>query len=461
MDENESDLLFYNCGIIIHSEVYGKPKIYLSSSEEPIVIYDCALEYVTKCYPYPHQRSEITYHHEGYSYYPHIKILNLRIVDKKIKFMTLYIQKRNYIIKTNGYNIIDLEKNKIKYRQKIIPLMYMRTQNQVPEAYTMWKEFDTKVAVLAGGSMFTVALVGAVSKLRFLLDKVILWCCTSGGAILGMLYLLGFTDEEMLDAMMNMNFTECMPEHSSKLMMVINFIQNGSLNDGQKIIENKLRSMIKAKINQDTITFRELYHRYKKVLIMTTVNISVSKTWYLSIATTPDLDIIKAAMMSSALPLMWPAREYNNHLFIDGGVCDNFPISEGLNYSKYMAVASWLDVNKDECKGKLHEIFISTLNVPINESIIGIRSSRTLSTFQDKTSIQSSPIEYIKAIGKVIGNSNTLISDSLSNILTIPIYSTVDNSFQMTKENLLNIYEEGQYYTKEFIIGLHKTVKAK
>ena len=448
--------------LIIHTDSILNPKIYLYKTETPKVIHDNILNITLPYYPAPHQRSEIQYLHDFHKIHNNFRILDFNVLNYTNDLeLCLYIKGKTYQILPNCYNYIDLEKKSIKHKYfvaKIFKLKPVKSQLFKYELKYNWEnEMKVDTIILAGGSMYTIALVGSISILRKVIDNSQLWICTSGGAILGLMCILGFTDIEIFKIITEMNFDDCSPAQSNGLVTFYNFIRTFSLSDGQKLIEKKLREIVKEKIGTDTITFRELYLKYKKIFVVTTVNISVNSTWYLSIASTPDMDVITGVMLSSALPLIWPPQEYQNHLFIDGGVCDNFPIYHAYNKNKYKRVANHLDKFPDTEKTKLIEIYENTSFAKhefnqITKTLIALKTNYTLSYFKSQTEIKSSIMEFVKAIGKSIGNDGKSYPLFDSNIINIPIYTETENTFQMTKQEIYDIYEEGKYYTKSFLI---------
>ena len=451
-----------HCIIIIHSDTYLDAKIYLSGEhKDPIIIYDNKLEIETKYYGLPHMRSEIICYNETKLYTPHYRLLDLNVMTDEDMFL-IHVTNTDFIIKGNFYNYIDLEKKTIVYsRKNTIPLYRNKLLpifNDFKEEHMFnWKkDIDLHSVVFAGGSMYTLAMLGAVTKLRSLLEKANLWCCTSGGAILGILLIIGLSNEDIKKTIYEINFGNYVDDQSNVYLMMYNLIKDYSLSNGQYLIEKKIREMVKNKIGIDTITFRELYLKYNKILVMTTVNISVSSTWYLSFVTTPDLDIVKAAMMSSALPFIWPPQEYQNHLFIDGGICNNFPIDQTYCYEKYMKAANHLKLYPNATKQELNNIFDQNkinLNYikTLDEHIVAICTQKMISTSKTKVDLCSSLFEYGKAIGNVIANEPASHPNLTKNICKIPIYSNIDNTFQMKKNEINELIEEGEYYSHHFL----------
>jgi NTE family protein len=74
------------------------------------------------------------------------------------------------------------------------------------------------------------------------------------------------------------------------------------------------------------ITLMEFYKKTKKKIICTTVCLTTKKVEYISYENYPDLPLKLLYKMTSAIPLLLPPVEYNNKLYVDGGLIDNFPI---------------------------------------------------------------------------------------------------------------------------------------
>tara|TARA_B100001094_G_scaffold78167_1_gene74454 strand:+ start:188 stop:1138 length:951 start_codon:yes stop_codon:yes gene_type:complete len=64
----------------------------------------------------------------------------------------------------------------------------------------------------------------------------------------------------------------------------------------------------------------------KPRLTFSTLNLHKRKTVYIDTRTHPDMKIIDAVMMSCSIPILFPTVEYQEELYVDGAVCDPFPI---------------------------------------------------------------------------------------------------------------------------------------
>jgi predicted acylesterase/phospholipase RssA len=73
-------------------------------------------------------------------------------------------------------------------------------------------------------------------------------------------------------------------------------------------------------------TLREMKELYGKSLIFCTYNLTEKKSEYLSADNHPDLSCLDAIRMSSNLPFLFSSYKYKENEYIDGAVCDSFPI---------------------------------------------------------------------------------------------------------------------------------------
>jgi NTE family protein len=71
---------------------------------------------------------------------------------------------------------------------------------------------------------------------------------------------------------------------------------------------------------------KELYNKTNKYLSITSVCLDTHEAVYISHETFPDIPVWKAILMSCSIPLIFKPIEWENKLYIDGGLVDNFPL---------------------------------------------------------------------------------------------------------------------------------------
>lgn len=175
--------------------------------------------------------------------------------------------------------------------------------------------------VFAGGGIKGFVFIGVIKYLEEsnVMQYIDTFIGTSIGAYYSILYIIGYTSKEMYQFAKNFDFSK-----SSNLNFK-NILENFSFDDCQNfiIVFNKL---LKAKNIDENITLIELYKKTKKKIILTTVCLTDRKTEYISYENYPDLPLLIALRMTTCVPLLFPPVKYNNKLYVDGGVLDNFPI---------------------------------------------------------------------------------------------------------------------------------------
>jgi len=114
-----------------------------------------------------------------------------------------------------------------------------------------------------------------------------------------------------------------------------------------------------------------LKETFNKEMIATTYNLTDDKREYLSPTSHPDLSVLHAIRMSCTFPFLFEPYKYEDKLYLDGGIVDNFPIeyemddenlSIGINTTmnykrKYSYELGYLDLIY-----KIFHVFMSTIN---------------------------------------------------------------------------------------------------
>jgi NTE family protein len=176
-----------------------------------------------------------------------------------------------------------------------------------------------------------------------------------------------------------------------------------------------LSELLKKKNINPTITLLELYKLTKKKVIGTTVCITTRQTEYISYENYPELNLITFMRMSSAVPFIFSPITYNNKLYIDGGISDNFPIN----------------------------LFNDTL-----ENVIGFNITSIYFNIKEIKDI----IDYFLIImGIFITNSIKQYNDSKYKNIVYNLNIDTSNSldFNMNNKDKKNLYINGYKYMKE------------
>jgi len=178
------------------------------------------------------------------------------------------------------------------------------------------------VLCLSGGGNKGVCHLGALhyAYKHNILDNVDVYISTSVGSLIACMLSVGYTPIDIFTEWINNDMS-----HDIKNFNLLNLSSEFSLCK-YEYIEQMMEEKIKDKVGF-VPTLDEIFQQFEKHLIFTTYNYTLKTVEYVDRFTHPSLSCIKAVKMSSSLPIIFPPVKYNNYMYIDGGLGDNFPIS--------------------------------------------------------------------------------------------------------------------------------------
>lgn len=178
--------------------------------------------------------------------------------------------------------------------------------------------------VLSGGGIQGLAYIGLVRYLEEInyISKIEKFAGTSAGALGCLMVVLGYTSNQMEDLVVNLDFKSFSEKEEISL---ISLIENYGISSGKKI-DDLFRIIIKKKMGNPNITFKELYEKTKKELNILVSNLSLGKYDVLNHINSPDMSVYLAVRLSLNIPFLFKPIEYNGCLYVDGGVMNNYPI---------------------------------------------------------------------------------------------------------------------------------------
>jgi len=177
-----------------------------------------------------------------------------------------------------------------------------------------------KNIVFAGGGFKGWAYIGTIKALHEYINfsQIEQIIGVSIGSFFGLMYLLNFDSDFLLDFSMNLDFKELCD------IDIDNIIENQSIFVGTKFTD-LIKQIISYKLDPD-VTFSELKKYSNKKFTVNALNISDSKLEYFNYDLTPDIKVVDAIRASCGLPFLFPAYQINGKFYLDGGICNNCPI---------------------------------------------------------------------------------------------------------------------------------------
>tara|TARA_B100000795_G_scaffold136703_1_gene102096 strand:+ start:652 stop:1494 length:843 start_codon:yes stop_codon:yes gene_type:complete len=275
-----------------------------------------------------------------------------------------------------------------------------------------------KNLVLSAAGINGYIFLGGIKYLmeKNLLDNLENILGTSVGSILGLLYILGFTIDEIIELA-----TKISPDTIFNITgkNVISFISDYGIDNGEKIIKI-IKIICEKKVGNSNITFQELYNIKNITFTVSALNVNKKSLVYFSHKNYPNLEVYKAIRMSTSIPIIFKPYIFEDQYFVDGGVID--PCS--------------LDFFKNT-----KETLVFMISSKKNIKIKNITDYLTELVF--------SPIE--KVIDNYYDKPNIIIFESKDNegldfeIKKDRIKELIENGFNITKEEINDILE---YFTR-------------
>jgi NTE family protein len=269
-----------------------------------------------------------------------------------------------------------------------------------------------KNLILSGGGSKGFCFVGAIEVLynNSLLNDIDCYIGTSIGSFIVSLLCLGYTPDELSCLILNFNFKKLEPN-----IDVENIFNLLGLDCGSKFTIF-IKKCIKMKSNNENITFKELYELTKKKLIISATCLTDNTIHYFDYKNNPDLPIWLAIRMSTCVPFIFEPVKYNDKLYVDGGILDNFPIQ-----------------------------LVNSINQSIGITVI----DKELNNNNKINDI----IDYVKTLFNCMfsGNHEIKIKKYINNIITINTSNYNFLKFDITSDDIHNMYNIGKICADNFL----------
>lgn len=224
-----------------------------------------------------------------------------------------------------------------------------------------------KNLVFKGGGVLGVAYAGAFNVLE---DKNILKniegvAGTSAGAIAALSVTLGYSSDEIKKILFNIKFKKFQDK-----MTVIDFPRKYGIYKGDYIL-TWIKEIIQTKTGNAEVTFTDLYNDSHIDLKVFACDLNQASPQEFSKSETPNVKVAEAIRASMSIPFLFHAWKFpdgnpNDHIFVDGGVMYNFPMTAFENSENTLGffiktVDDHVDLNYNQITTFAHRIFKSML----------------------------------------------------------------------------------------------------
>ena len=195
---------------------------------------------------------------------------------------------------------------------------------------------NIKHLVIGGGGPNGFMFFGALKYLKehqfWNIENIKTIYTTSAGSLIGSIMSLNYNLDDIEEYILKRPWDKLQPIEPENIMNI--WREKGVFDE--KFVFDILKPLLSCVSLDSNITLKEL-HNYNNIDLH--IFTSKIKNGYfecvdLNHQTYPDLELYRAITMSSAFPIAFKPIEYKGEYFIDGGLCNNFPLNTCLNETK-------------------------------------------------------------------------------------------------------------------------------
>ncbi len=262
---------------------------------------------------------------------------------------------------------------------------------------------NIETIIFGGGGIRCITYIGALKVLEQNHSNLAIKNIygVSAGSIFGLMKVIGYSADEMQKVVIDTDFSKLV--HIS----IYNLEQYG-LDSGNRIMEWIEKLMDNKGYNKD-ITFAELYNKSSINYRVGTTNLTESIPVTFDKDSYPNLKVTQAIRMSISIPFIFSCVTFEDCIYIDGGVVDNFPI----------------------------EMYTEFPDTTIGFVLTSVKGSSKIDTFQ----------KYTKSIIRLLRNEKTYQGENCLIINTGDMSST---NFQLTLEDKQTLLKTGRDEATKF-----------
>jgi predicted acylesterase/phospholipase RssA len=194
------------------------------------------------------------------------------------------------------------------------------------DSYTDAKKPSIKHLVIPGGGPNGIKALGALQELQengfWHIDNIQSIYATSSGSIIAVLLAMKFDWPSIVDYILLRPWHETFPITAQHLL---DSFQKKGLYD-KDVFEIFYRPFFDARDLPLHMSMKEFYELFSIELHFFSLELNEFKVHDISYLTYPDLPVVEAVHMSSAIPMIFTPVILGEHCFIDGGIVTNYPL---------------------------------------------------------------------------------------------------------------------------------------
>lgn len=219
---------------------------------------------------------------------------------------------------------------------------------------------------------------------------------------------------------------------------ILSILDEYGLSDGKMLIR-PIKHFVETKYGwkEDTITIRDFVKKTGVNVIICAANVQRQKPVYFSTDTTPDVCLYDALQASMSLPVLMKPVRIQGELYVDGGVCDNIPISgfPKSGQQRTLVAKCAQSVPKDmPC-----DSFLRYISIVVNMMLYNANNTERLEKHHDVLYLEKSPVPFMRVETSEDGTMRMLLTEE---DIDAGIAYGYTQMYQFIKKNQKDTYED-------------------
>ena len=273
-----------------------------------------------------------------------------------------------------------------------------------------------KNIVFSGAGVKIYSFLGFIKALNEfdLLSKIDSFIGTSSGSLIATLCSINFKYSEIEEIILKINISNLKNINTENIM---SFFNDYGVDDGSNF-SRIIRIIFQHKFNNENITFKELYDITQKKLIITATCVNTMNIEYFDHEKTPDIHVLKALLMSIAIPIIFKPVKLGEKYYVDGGLIKHYPIDYFKDYKeKTLGILVSTNLNTFTKINNIQDYIYNVMNCPFMNLVKNCYEDYKDNTIliEDNTNFIDFDIEYNTKIN-LIENAYNATKKYLKNI---------------------------------------------
>lgn len=222
---------------------------------------------------------------------------------------------------------------------------------------------------ISGGAMKVLAAIGCIRYLEehHLLSSIKHYAGTSFGAIISFMLALEYSSQEMEDFFISAMDDPAITHFDTEQALFV--LDTFGLNNGENMM-HLLRRILQRKTFKKDITFMDLAKTKGKNLVICVANLTDEREEFFNVDTHPAMSVLLAVRMSCSIPILLAPVRWQDKLYVDGGIYNNFPV----NYFKDRRLKDILGINvvvrrtKSDFHGSIWEYLVRIIQTVVDKA---------------------------------------------------------------------------------------------